>query len=213
MFSPSSDMFYLPIFSSSDANKKPIFVFENAKLIEAKLIEANLIEVNSLLRVHSTLTELISQINKIMSSYNNGDINAIDQFIKSGDIYFIASQLINICNDYPQYKDIQIIVEYNLDVLNSLNKILADYLNCAANAADLAIAQEYAKILKDPVLLQEYINNLKKNIAVLPALFVTVINPVINPNILAYITKYGIPSDGVYDTTLMAEIIYNLDAC
>jgi hypothetical protein len=70
--------------------------------------------------------------------------------------------------------------------------------------------QTYKKILEDPVLLQNYIN--ERNINVLPFQATSTFNTqiIIKPWFAEYFKRYGPPADGYFRTDLLTTIVMEL---
>lgn len=105
---------------------------------------------------------------------------------------------------FNKYKD-----TFN-DINDGLYKTIINYNDCLEKTERLNDLEE---LISDPNKLLEYIKITFENYGSLTELNVvlnTDVNPVIKPEYIIYIERYGFPIDGEFDTALLSNIILEL---
>lgn len=102
--------------------------------------------------------------------------------------------------------------ENSYKILDGLNRSINLYIENQNQAAKILTLKEKEKILKDPVLLQEYINTHFKNNMILfkDISYKLKVKPNIKVQYQVYFERHGPPIKGVFDSEKLAVIIKEL---
>jgi hypothetical protein len=147
---------------------------------------------------------VLIELNGYMNDFVNLDYEKLRTILTLSKISQVSAELLTLKNSMEAcYQDVVSSYEEMFTVLvfalslkaeqDTLNVLLETYKNDAI-------------ILKDPVLLQQYLNNIKGQIRVFSDITVTTTYAKIKPKYQEYHRLYGVPPNLFYNAALMAEI-------
>lgn len=147
---------------------------------------------------------LNSYIDEFVANHKNTE--AIIQFSRD-DFEQLASKIVENSTydqDLVDYEKIRTIISNTLDLFQTSMLLYTDVNELEKQNAEL---QERTKILEDNDLLQEFLDQLKKNMVVFPEQTVQMtVAPMIKPEYLEYIKRYGMPENTIFDADKLGLI-------
>jgi len=156
---------------------------------------------------YKLLANQMTIINTFLLEYSLGNYNNVVNMFTRDKNYKLAVALKLLAVNpqlYPDYEKIRKTANY---ALQGINQVILQHLTLKDTQGKLLVATEKESILYNMDKLQDYLNKLKNSHNPLPDVSVSIIKAIIAPEILAYITEYGYPSGGVFDTDKMAIIL------
>jgi hypothetical protein len=156
------------------------------------------------------LAKQMEIINTFLLEYSLGNYqNVINMFTRDKNYKLVVALKLLAVNPqlYPDYEKIRKTANY---ALQGINQAIFQYSKLNDIQEKLLVATENESILYNMEKLQDHINKLKSTHKVLPDISISCIQAIIAPEIIAYIDKYGYPSNGVFDTEKMATILLHL---
>lgn len=147
---------------------------------------------------------VLIELNGFMIDFINSDFEKLRNILTIQKINEISSQLLNLKNSMEacftdivkSYEDMFQVLVYSINLKeqqNTINVLLESYKNDSIT-------------LKDPALLEQYLNTIKNQIRLFSDITVTSTKARIKPKYEEYHRLYGIPPNLYYNASLMAEI-------
>lgn len=153
------------------------------------------------------LAKYISSINIIFDEYKKGSFYAVANILTQNVYNRYAISLNNLRENKQRFPDYELMRENCINSLHGIYQAMQQYAITIDLEHALENARESEKILQDPVLLQQYIDNLNNQVAVFPDANVTMMAATLKPEYAEYVNLYGYPEGGVFDMDLLAEIL------
>ena len=160
--------------------------------------------------LYKLLAQQMAIINKFLLQYSLGNYQVVVNMFTRDVNNRLAIALKMLAQSpimYPEYEIIRQTANY---ALQGLNKVIIQHLTLVDTTAKLVACEENESILYDSVKLQAYIDNLKGSTFLFEDIDVSIVQATILPEVAAYISQYGYPPGGIFDTDKMATILINL---
>lgn len=165
---------------------------------------------NNLSLSYNLLAKQMEIINTFLLEYSLGNYqNVVNMFTRDKNYKLaVALKLLAVNSQlYPDYEIIRKTANY---ALQGINHAINQYFTLNDTQGKLLISTENESILYNMKKLQDYLNKLNNTKKLLPDISITTIQAIIAPEVIAYINKYGYPSNGVFNTENMATILLQL---
>jgi len=159
--------------------------------------------LNNLVKLMTTIKYGLSKY----VGYLSGDLNELPKNINNTIIqslsssFYILRQPTLIASVYEQYR------VFIISLIPSLKNISTQVSSCQALKSQLDIALEKANILDNMVLLQEYINGLKKDYNAIPDQKIDIPKATIKEPYNTYIEYFGFPEGMLWDPDRLSFVI------
>jgi hypothetical protein len=147
---------------------------------------------------------IIIELNGYMSDFVNLDYDKLRSILTIQKIGQLTSELLSLKNSMQAcYQEV-------VSSYEEMFKVLIFAMNVETQKQSISVLLETYKndaiTLKDPVLLQQYLNTIKNEIRLFSDITVTTTYAKIKPKYEEYHRLYGVPPNLFYNSALMAEI-------
>jgi hypothetical protein len=167
-------------------------------------------ETNNFCKIYNEIVNnsSIQLINTYLTEYLNNNYTYLNNVITFDNINTLSQHILALKNSkYPCFN--HLLTNY-INILESIQNGV--FTNSSLQNA-LSQASQYkgdSEILRNPQLLQEYIDNLNRNIKVIQNINVESIYANIKPEYQKYIELYGVPENLIFDQVKLDTIINEL---
>lgn len=192
------------MFSSSSS--KSVFT-KNVSTAGASTLPTANSQNERLAAAFKKLAKYVSSITIIFDEYKKGNFYAVANILTQNVYNRYAISLNNLRENKQRFPDYELMRENCINSLHGIYQAMQQYAITIDLEHALENARESEKILQDPVLLQQYIDNLNNQVAVFPDANVTMMAATLKPEYAEYVNLYGYPEGGVFDMDLLAEIL------
>lgn len=167
-----------------------------------------------LLVMYARLSSYIETIKILFTEYTNGNFDVVANALTFSIYEEISLELNKLKMDERLYPDYEQLRKNYTHVISGLYQSILQYSSLIDTQSKLEQCKERSAILKDPVKLKEYLEQLKQKI--FPDSNITIVKASIKPEYLEYIKRYGLPEGNVFDPDKLANIMRidtESDAC
>jgi len=160
--------------------------------------------------IHALLiSETVSTIMSYYSDLANGNFEALSTELTGEKFTQLSKELFNFKSGLAinsDYETIRRIIVTSFEALMRMVTTNIAYLELQNN---YEVVFNRSKILDNIELLKEYIDNLNNstNLSIVPEISIAAPIIELRPEIQAYIDKYGLPEDGVFNPDKLAELL------
>jgi len=155
-------------------------------------------------------TNIGAPLTKIMNQYSNKQFTEVTENIKTPDYTQLNTKIFNAkLTSLPDFEKVRVTL---VDIMRMLSQGSLQYKEKIGLKQQLDAALERAGILDDMDLLQEFINNLNKEISLFGNVNVSfTTQATIAPEYVQYINLYGYPENHVFNPELLGQILSQLN--
>ncbi len=166
--------------------------------------------VKTLSKLKNLYTNIGDPLTIIMNNYINKQFTEVTENIKTPDYTQLIRKIFNAkLTSLPEFEKVRVIL---VDIMGMLSQGSLQYKEKIGLKQQLDAALERAGILDDMDLLQEFINNLKQSMCLLPPTFVTSQTVgILKPQYAQYINLYGYPENHIFNPELLGQILNQLN--
>ncbi len=185
-------------------------------------------EHDTLLREFNRFKELydfvLTSLNSYLNYFRDASFNDLTTLFTNDVFTSLASNIVTKFGtelDYSNILSYEAVYDSGLfthyqensyKILDGLNRAIQLYIENQNQKAKILTCKEKEKILKDPKLLQEYIDTHFKNTMTLfkDISYNLTVLPSLKPQYEVYFERHGFPQEGVFDSEKLAIIIKEL---
>jgi len=153
-------------------------------------------------------TNIGSNLNTLLQNFSKGDFVAVKNELDQNYDRLSITIRNNSKPEFLYYEIMRILMNKTLD---GLKQCIFQYLNLIDTASKLEKCNEYKSILDDPEKLKDYIDKLSRRFFLLEAEPITIIKGTLKPQYAAYVSLYGFPESGIFESDKMGDILYKLE--
>lgn len=153
-------------------------------------------------------TNIGSNLNNLLQNFSKGDFVAVKNELDQNYDRLSITIRNNSKPEFLYYEIMRILMNKTLD---GLRQCIFQYLNLMDAANKLEKCNEYKAILDDPEKLKEYINSLSRRFYLFDMEPVKMIKATLKPQYAAYVSLYGFPESGIFESDKMGDILYKLE--
>lgn len=162
--------------------------------------------------MYNVLSNYIKSIQTLTDEYAQGEFLLVSQILTQDMYDKLATDLNNFAKDPATFPEYEILRKTICSALSGLYQSIIQHALLLDTESKLAACQEMENILKDPVLLQQYINEQKHHRSLFPESNVALTTQAqLKPQYAEYVSLYGFPTGGVFEMDKLAEIIKRLN--
>jgi hypothetical protein len=162
--------------------------------------------------VYQQLSNYALSIKTLTEEYAQGEFSLVADILNLATYETMSTELYNLAKDSTVYPDYEILRQTICSALAGLYQSILQHVNLLETENQLADAQQFAAILKDPAKLQDYINRQKTRRNLFPESNVSVgTSAQLRPEYARYIALYGFPAGAVFEMDKLAEILRELE--
>lgn len=160
---------------------------------------------------YTELSNYVKTIKTLTDEYALGEIALVAQILTQTEYEKMAVDLNNLAKDETVCPEYEVLRKSICSSLSGLYQSILQYAVLLDTEAKLTECQTMANILKDPVLLQDYINKQKSRRLLFPDSKINIgLQAQLKPEYAKYVQLYGFPPGAVFDMDKLAQIIKNL---
>jgi hypothetical protein len=162
--------------------------------------------------MYAALSNYTKTIQTLIDEYARGEFALVAEILTMDMYNQMAVDLNNLAQDpaiFPEYETLRKTICASL---SGLYQSIIQHSILLETESEFAKCEDMANILKDPVRLQAYIDEQKRNRSLFPESNVALTIPAqLKPQYAEYVRLYGFPAGGVFDMDKLAEIIKHLN--
>ena len=168
----------------------------------------NSVESTPRVDVYINLSSYIQTIKTLTDEYAKGEFAIVAKLLTPNIYKEMSIALNRLAQDPRVYPDYEKIRNAICATFSGLYQSIIQYSQLVETTIQLSKAQALVDILKDPVRLQEYINEQKSQRALFAESHVQLQTVAqLKPEYAEYIRLYGFPTGGVFDMEKLANIL------
>ena len=168
----------------------------------------NSVESTPRVDVYINLSSYIQTIKTLTDEYAKGEFAIVAKLLTPNIYKEMSIALNRLAQDPRVYPDYEKIRNAICATFSGLYQSIIQYSQLVETTIQLSEAQALVDILKDPVRLQEYINEQKSQRALFAESHVQLQTVAqLKPEYAEYIRLYGFPTGGVFDMEKLANIL------
>jgi hypothetical protein len=157
-------------------------------------------------KMYAKLAAYAKTVQALLDQYAAGNILLVANMLSLTVYNQMSIDLYNLAQNPTTYPDYEILRTSITSSLSGLYQSILQHQNLVDLESQLTSAEKCCDILKDPVKLQDYINNLRRTKSILPSTVVTMPTVSIKPQYAEYIRLYGYPDGGVFNMDRLAPL-------
>lgn len=161
----------------------------------------------------TTLYAQIAIINGLLINYENGEFNNIIDFINNKDDIRMANIINTLKITSTQYPFIEQLKALLINILSDFTQIVNQYNNSSVLVSDVLFYKSYYNAFTNAEQLQNYLDilNTQVDTPILEPINITGMSVPVKPEIRIYIQRYGLPKNGIFDVSKLADILDELN--
>lgn len=168
----------------------------------------NSVESTPMVDVYINLSSYIQTVKTLTDEYAKGEFAIVAKLLTPNTYKEMSIALNRLAQDPRLYPDYEKIRNAICSTFSGLYQSIIQYSQLVETTIQLSEAQALVDILKDPVRLQEYINEQKSQRALFADSHVQLQTVAqLKPEYAEYIRLYGFPTGGVFDMEKLANIL------
>jgi len=168
----------------------------------------NSVESTPRVDVYINLSSYIQTVKTLTDEYAKGEFAIVAKLLTPNIYKEMSIALNRLAQDPRVYPDYEKIRNAICATFSGLYQSIIQYSQLVETTIQLSKAQALVDILKDPVRLQEYINEQKSQRALFAESHVQLQTVAqLKPEYAEYIRLYGFPTGGVFDMEKLANIL------
>lgn len=172
-------------------------------------------------RLQILYNRILFQLNPSMTLYNDGDFEdfmnsmstqeliALSSSLNNDEIFYIDDIVPTVYSEYNENTFENYRVTSN-SLINTIKQAMTEYIKIKNLETENQQLLSYKNILENETLLTEYLKNMQQTSYFFSASATFSSNIELKPWYKEYLDTYGAPNDGVFDSTLLANIIEEL---
>ncbi len=172
-------------------------------------------------RLQILYNRILLQLDPAITLYNNGNfedfMNSISEeellyfstVLNNDSIFYIDDNVPTIYSDYNK-QTVKNYRESSNSIINIIKQAMTEYVKIQNLRSENAQLKSYKEILESPQLLKDYLENMQQTSFFFSASATFNTNIELKPWYKTYLELYGAPNDGVFDSTLLANIVEEL---
>jgi len=159
--------------------------------------------------LYKDLAVIIKELGDLTTSYLEGDVTTIVETLTPEYYADVSTKLLHMKRNINKYPDFEYIRLSFVRSLQSLQKIVIVSATSKTIQTESERYKEDSIILRDPVKLVEFLENMKNAFSLFGDTSMNVsisVAPETNPEYVEYFKLYGVPVDLVFDNDKLSEI-------
>lgn len=153
------------------------------------------------------LIDIINELNVLVVAFQNNQIDYVISQMTLAYFNNMSQKLFEAKRQRNKYLQYEIFRSNINQTLYMLFRAMSIEIGCANIQRELEIYKRDSNILRDPVRLQQFVDQLRQQKSLFGNLRMTAtVAASVNPEYLEYFRLYGIPPDMVFDPEKLAEI-------
>lgn len=144
-----------------------------------------------------------------MSSISEDELLYFSTVLNNDSIFYIDDNVPTVYADYNK-QTVQNYRESSNSIINIIKQAMTEYIKIQNLQSENTQLKSYKEILESPQLLRDYLENMQQTSFFFSASATFNTQIELKPWYRTYLELYGAPNDGVFDSTLLANIVEEL---
>ena len=161
--------------------------------------------------LYAKLASFIRRVRILLYEYSKGNYYEVANTLTQNVYEKMSSELLRLAVDPKKYPDYELLRLAYTSAFEGLYQSILQYSTLVDANVRIDNLKDYEQILKDPVRLKEYIQNLQKSTSLFGDAFVQVPKATLKPQYAEYIRRHGFPPAGVFEMDKLADVLRDLN--